>query len=197
MIAAMAFDPDLHSTAGALVTWDPDSMEVGIQSLRMFTVPKELKGQQACALMCATLATQARNWAIQIKDQFPVGIVVAEGQTIHRETKNWDSITALGPVAGACLAATLPYVSDSESLKASVPTPKEWTSGVPKHVRQARMWRALGLDYETKGGKGGGQYAVPPEEHRHGFHVGQWKHLGDAVGLALWGIREITTAAKR
>jgi len=192
MLYALGFDPDLHKTAGAIVAQDDQGL-LEICSMRVFSPPVKLKGQQAAAAMCAYLSVEAARWVNQIRFQFPVQIIVAEGQRIHggaNATRNWDSITALGPVSGACVAATVPAVG-GKGLRVSIPTPDEWTRGVPKHVRQARMWKMWDEPYEVRG-SAGAQYAVPmTETTRVGFNVGEWKHLGDAVGLALWGLSQL------
>lgn len=188
MKIALGFDPDLKATAGAVVALD-DKGELTIVDTQLFTPPVKLKGQQASAAMCAELSVKARSWTMGM--EYPVHHIVAEGQQVHRATKNWDSITALGPISGACLAATIPAIG-GKGLRASIPTPREWTGGIPKHVRQARMWTALGEKYEVRG-SGDGRYAVPMSpEARRGHNVGDWKHLGDAVGLAIWGLYAIS-----
>lgn len=187
MRIALGFDPDLHTTAAAVVVHDKGVLR--IVDLRVFEPPvNNLKGQAASTAMCAVLSTEAAEWVSNFT--YKIDIIVAEGQRIHRTTKNWDSITALGPVSGACLAATMPVLA-TESLRASIPFPDDWTGGIPKHVRQARMWEKWRVPYELHGTKAG-RYSIPKDPaHRWGFKVGDWKHLGDAVGLALWGLAQL------
>lgn len=71
-----------------------------------------------------------------------------------------------------------------------LPLPSQWKGSVPKEIHQARVLRKVGI--EPKKGAGYCYPADPKVLKRWGFPKGSWKHLSDAIGLALWGLEQDT-----
>mgnify|MGYP000125496789 CR=1 FL=1 len=79
-------------------------------------------------------------------------------------------------------------------------TPAEWKGQVPKDISQARTCSRLGWGYQRKGGKKG--YCIPSGVTHFPAGVeslkgSDWKHVLDAIGIALWGADTIVSIEKR
>ena len=122
---------------------------------------------------------------------------VIESQQIYAGgTKNPGSILKLAHVAGGLLGV----VSESGWLdRFSFPTPREWKGSVPKQIHQARILSRLGWEYKKSGTvKAGYCYPVGTVfkeakqniEGAQGLKRTDWKHLVDAIGLAMWGEKQ-------
>ena len=59
--------------------------------------------------------------------------------------------------------------------------PDDAKGTVPKPIHQARTYRRMGWDCERLK-----SYSVP-KTPGYDIDPGAWKHVGDALGLALWG----------
>lgn len=100
-----------------------------------------------------------------------------------------DDLLALSLAAGGA-GAVLQALGAIHPQGLFLPTPGAWKGQVPKHIQQARTCRRLGWEPEIRA-TGRGRYCVP-----HGLAQGvwgvvdlrtsDWKHVMDAVGLALW-----------
>ena len=114
--------------------------------------------------------------------------IVVEGQQIYtgKSAASTDSILCLAQVAGALVAyANLTFPDKIIWM----PKPSQWKGNVPKLVHHARVLSHYGIDYET-----GNDFCYPSGCSRAARIPGygktkksDWKHLGDALGLALWG----------
>jgi hypothetical protein len=91
------------------------------------------------------------------------------------------SMIPLAQVAGmAAGAASYGLTDDIEFVKPSV-----WKGSVPKHVQQARTFEKLGIPFWTTDGNE--PYCIPTVAIAGAdFPDGLWKHVADAVGIALW-----------
>lgn len=79
-----------------------------------------------------------------------------------------------------------------------IPLPSEWKGQRPKYAHQAVMLDRLGISYERAGNQKIGSeskaYCVPLPDYQDLFPTldgksllkGDWKHVLDAVGLAIW-----------
>lgn len=123
-------------------------------------------------------------------------VVAVEGQQIDYASKKGvrpQSLIPVAQVAGGILTA-LQVVEMCE--KAYLPFPSEWKGQVPKQIHQTRIYRQLGWESRTHGSKSTGYarptMAIDPKEDilinqvTKQYGVTGWKHLGDAIGLALW-----------
>ena len=98
-------------------------------------------------------------------------------------------------LAAAAGAALHECVAQYPAAYGLFPRPGEWKGQVPKQINQMRAFKKLGIPAQTRGKKETG-YCVPDLKHLCHIHadqivqgplnLGDWKHVGDAVGLALW-----------
>lgn len=135
--------------------------------------------------MVVGLEAAASPWGPQI--------AVVEGQTIYPGSKVApNDIVKLARFAGFA-AGILAAV---HSLPVLIPMPFDWKGQAPKEINQARTFAHYGILYEVRGGRSG-KYCVPSGcakaakvKGASSLNNGDWKHVGDAVGLALWGARQ-------
>ena len=176
----VGIDPDLHSCAWAVVS-------TRFEAAGIVRVPKNLKGQEAVAAMIRELHDSLEGELLDLsQDPTDWGSITVEGQQIYRgegATKNPASLLPVAVVAGAAALAALQAAPDAPLW---IPLPREWKGNVPKKINQGRSWTALGVCYTVRGGKE--PYCVPALPGVD-IRPGDWKHAGDAVGLALAGKR--------
>lgn len=119
-------------------------------------------------------------------------VVVVEGQEISytaRSGGNPRSILFLATTAGGWLS----QASDLATGKVLFPTPQKWKGTVPKRIHQSRIYKKLGIPSEVVG-KDKNAYARPVSTPdvlgANELNKADWKHVGDAAGLALWGLEQ-------
>lgn len=165
-----AFDPDLHHLGYARLFLCGG--EIDVIDVRTLKVSKTRKGERAVRKMIQEI----REFSKVIK---PADALVVEGQQFYKTAKgkkiNPHSLLWLGQVAGAC--AMLP----GDSLY--FPRPVEWKKTVEKPIHQARTLTKLGWGYKQT--KNYSRPLHPPEEFGS-ILAEEWKHIVDAIGLALW-----------
>jgi hypothetical protein len=194
---AIGIDPDAHATALAITTRER------VVAVEVVKVSKSFKGQRAVEAMIMELSRAIPNWIRHLMAAGEIGhptLIVAEGQQIYAggKTKNWDSITMLGPITGA--AAGICLTNSCADLL--VPKPGEWKGDIPKAVHQARVLKRRAIPYEVRGSKGPGRdsrYVVPTGglgdiRQSRELLAGDWKHAVDAIGLADWGLAKLKAA---
>ena len=188
----LGIDPDMHSTGiAAIRDWK------GKQPFLLHASCVKAKGAKSGEAVVAMCAAIRDHWLESILIS-PPGRCVAfavEGQEMYLgKTKNPRSIMYLAAAAGAALHEC---IAQYPAAYARFPRPGEWKGQVPKHICQSRVFTKLGLSYVVKGNtEKDSAYCVPALEHhkyssiRKGkLNYGDWKHIGDAVGLAWW-VRE-------
>lgn len=192
----LGIDPDTHNMG--IVVAD----ETTIYLAYSLDIPADLKGRDAVVEMCKAVWCAMGpliQRAIQPTNQ-PIDRIVVEGQRIYEEgmTANPMSLLYLGQVAGAALTAAMCFSCQPNAV---MPYPSEWKGTMPKEVSQGRAYRHYGLPFEVvKGSRH--NYAVPvlgPEAPcpPDWPSKGKWKHVGDALALALWGLQTHTAAVAR
>lgn len=176
----LAFDPDSKNIG---VAWGPAGQLAGVDVIR---IPKgESLHQQVGRAVLSWLQSVAA--VLPLDD---VCTVVVEGQRIRpRSAARPNDILLLGQVAGVLVGA----LESRLDARLVVPAPEEWKGQQPKTVNQARSYTALGWTYQIQGSKSSG-YCIPISGHRDIYcptylRPADWKHVGDAVGMALWGGR--------
>jgi hypothetical protein len=186
-VRVLGIDPDLHTTGWAEVShWPGETYK--LQRVGIFRAPPATRGNDA------VLAMIRSSRAVLISSEVLFDKVVVEGQQIYRgRTKNPPDILRLAQVAGGIVAAAT-HLAPNDGLL--LPTPMEWKKQVPKSICQRRAYRDLGLlDNITKHGsktKPNEAYwalndpSIPGTQH---LKVSDWKHVSDAVALALWGVK--------
>ena len=121
-----------------------------------------------------------RYYRHRINDEF---VAVVEGQKVYKDDKksNPDSLITLARVSGiACY-----WLASSPACKDIViASPQEWKGSKQKHAHQAHILTRLGQTPIVKG-KGDHRYCIPEDDFL-GLNMTQYKHVIDAIGLALW-----------
>ena len=177
----IGIDPDLHNTGIAgYCTKNNTVTFVDVLRVRKSASGRGTTGRKAVLAMC----NQAGN--IPLDED----CVVVEGQEIAYTSKsgaNPRDIMLLATVAGGFLAKA--WADDARHVL--FPPPNEWKGSVPKHTHQARIYDKLYWEFK-KTGTSKTSYAYPTKGHEdvHGastLNKGDWKHVGDAIGLAMWG----------
>lgn len=178
----LGIDPDLHNTGLALA----DAHRV--YAVRLVTVDKNLKGEDAVIAMCAALPPVMAS----LLGSGVEGIVV-EAQELYlggdAPKGKPEDLFNLANVTGAALSVVV------QGPARRRPLPKEWKGQRPKSVHQASVCLKLGWAFERRA-----DYVVPhfhedalvrgyptPDGADEIMPLGNWKHVMDAVGLALWG----------
>ena len=165
--AYMGVDPDTVRPSFALVNTEG--------SVIWLWCPK-LKGRDLSGLGSVILDKTDYHPAASVK------YAAIEDQYIV-DGKKADRLRKLCQNAGSCMVLTgLMYEIES----AQYIRPATWNGGFEKHVSGARTLRKLGWGHIRKGGQT--PYCIPenpPDEFKH-ILAGEWKHLVDAIGLALY-----------
>lgn len=171
----IGIDPDLHHTGIAIV--DPFGRVLEVECAKVST---SLRGAKAVAAMSdellCSMKYHAETYARTVR-------AAVEGQTISfRQTKDPSSILHLAHVTGCAVSALRAHTLAS----VYIPAPREWKGQVPKQIHHQRICERLVWAYTLHGTKKSG-YASPndPPVGKH-LKPSQWKHVLDAVGLALW-----------
>lgn len=166
----LGFDPDTKTPAYAIVTLT-EILEVGIlpASLREFVVGMESVLRRYCP-----------------------ALAVVEGQDIYEGSKvSPNDIKHLAQHAGVAVGV---LGSLSPSTNIAWPEPREWKQQQPKKVNQGRSFKHYGIGYVVTVGQV--PYCYPSGCAKAAriagagkLKQGDWKHVADAVGLALYGAK--------
>ena len=193
-------DPDSHKTGIALLAEDQDN-QVRPIFMGSVDVPRKVKGA-ACVVANGMLAGRDLHPLFQITDRLAyqgdfIPVVLESQEIIFGHTRKPSSIVQLAQITGA-LAVT--FTASSRKNSVYFRTPKEWKNSRPKHIDQGRSYKRLGIPFEVVG-KNNSRYCVPTapapqwsDEMKKKFNdikKTEWKHIGDAIGLAWYGINQI------
>jgi len=179
----LGIDPDLHSLAIASVGIGPV-----VRSLRVVN-SKGSTERDAVVDMASALAK------LQLPET-PTVVVVEAQEVVYtaRSGANPRDLINLAAVAGATVCK-MKMLFPSASVWLT--PPGTWKGQVPKQIHQARMFSKLGWPYEPRGSKIRTGYCRPlsygsqeAPAGAEGLNISDWKHVGDAVGLALWGMEQ-------
>lgn len=186
----LGIDPDCHNTALAMYSPGGEVTFLGVAK-----VDAAYKGQLAAPEMFGAVSEVVKPLWLT-----PQPLIVMEGQRIRRggsATKNPQSIVELAAAAGVALGAVKALWPYAPVLWVE---PQVWKGSVPKQVHQLRILSRLGWPGEKAGSQAKG-YARPKKgsEPEVGKHIsrGQWKHVMDAIGMALWGRDQIDWERQR
>lgn len=177
-------DPDLHSTSLCLVeaaTGNP----LAVQCVKS---AKGLKGRAAVVSTIKALQGCVRSMLVALDEPQLIAACV-ESQEIAYSSKtgaNPRDLMMLANISG-CLLAESGY----ETPNLLLPAPADWKGQVPKQIHQARIYGKMLWDYEKIGKDPKKGYSRPTNVPTDLVVVGElnkadWKHVGDAIGLAQW-----------
>lgn len=171
----LGVDPDLHSTAVALLITENNRLQ--FQAVKVEKTPRTKVGKLAVIdqIIQLRIASGFIQWVPEV--------LVVESQEIYlggggKGAMPGDLIS-LAQVAGGALSA----FTTQHCTQIFLPRPAEWKGQVPKPIHQARTYKEMGWEWEQ-----GDSYAWPKD--LRGLNRGDWQHMGDAMGLALWGWKE-------
>lgn len=163
----IGIDPDVKATAFAAVDREGKQLlSVGVFRTR--------GGEIASVIRQLSMALTG----------FAAELVVVESQRINaKRTKSPNDILKLGQVAGAVA------MFFAQHGKIAMPEPSEWKGSTPKDINQARSFSKVGILY-TKGAGycyPSGCASLARVQGAAQLNQGDWKHVADALGLALHG----------
>jgi hypothetical protein len=166
-------DPDLKKTSVAIIDEAGLPVQIGV-------IPSASKATGREAILSTVASLQ------EFSADYEVTAAAIEAQEIYRGvTKNPRSIMLLGTVAGACLRH---FAELADTLY--FPPPQEWKGTVPKQIHQARIYKRIGWAHTRHGKDPKSGYCapdtIPAEIEASTIKKTDWKHIGDALGLALW-----------
>lgn len=179
----IGIDPDLHRTGVAVIS-EVNGEVIGFAP-HCLKVSTDMRAEDAAIAMGRQLRVFF-NGANDTIDAAGGGVVAIEGQEIAytgRSGKNPRSVLHLAWVSGAVIAA-------AHYHKIYLWAPAKWKGTSPKHIHQARTYKQFGWG-ARKHGSGKECYCQPVGddvkdlEKECGINPGDWKHVGDAMGLAL------------
>lgn len=194
MNVAIGVDPDTTKTALAIVDLNGPSV------LAVYVMRQKGKRERQASIRMAEIAAGIVKHHAFVKDEiFPpvewVKAVAIEGQELYlpksgkgkdsQGTKNPRSILWLAPISGIWMGLLKLLFPDAAMF---FPAPSGWKGQTPKQIHHNRIGKKLGWEMENHGSKDKG-YAAPVDVN---IPVGSdiiesdWKHIMDAIGLALW-----------
>lgn len=192
-------DPDLHRTGIAAIVKDVSGRPVLLRT-GVAEVHRKHVGLDACARMARGVVLALNElfgdqWWPKCGD-FPRIFLAVEGQQKYMgeggKKSNPEDLIRLGHVTGAA-AAWEPPMQYFGRMGRRIVIPSKWKGQVPKDICQARAFQRLGIPFVTQDAG----YCVPTYNIGttpvvlHNHLKSEWKHIGDAVALALWAFRDV------
>lgn len=194
-------DPGLHGAAVATIRATVTGMGLAtmglrLHDLRMARTPKGLKGEDAVVAMRRVLPRAVEESMEQgLMALTPrVGwhrILVVEGQGVHSgSTPDPRPIIHLAHISGLAISA----LEEAPDLTVYMPQFSQWAGTLKDtSIFQARAWRDMGVSIAHLEKRAPSDpYIVPrpvANEWARVVNEGDFKHLGDAVGMAVWGLK--------
>lgn len=212
MSYVLGIDPDLDTTAFAFVNANTSCVElVGVARPATRVVGRKAERMVAAIVKALSSVTSGGALLKPFHAAIHAAVeghrilrVVVEGQQIYQGVRQRpDDILRLAQVAGAAAGVATHLAGATQLL---MPRPQEWKGSVPKPIHQARVLERLGWPYERKGPApkrtmGKVEHAgycvptsVPTDVALYDVRPSDWKHIVDAIGLALWGVDQLKSA---
>lgn len=183
----LGIDPDTKNTGVAIVD-EHKIHAVGVLSIR----DQKLTGDEAVRAMCRRLRDLRGVW---VGIDIVIDKWVVESQEVYKglkqKAKPADMIR-LAQVAGAAMAQLPPE-------NGLCPTAGVWKHTVTKGASQGRALQHYGIPFDFVSAKDGCRPIPGATLGIYGADTispAQWKHVGDAIALALWGV-QVGFKAKR
>ena len=193
-------DPDLHSTGIAFLC--SDVSVVGNPTWLYFVGCVKNKGKTHQSAVIAMGKALKKFFIFGGLPDDCLAFATEAQELYLGGTKNPRSILWLANTAGSTLQSALFRYPKAEHY---FPRPAEWKGQLPKHVKQGRIFKGLGIQpQEIKGSITKGTAYVLPDLASYPHIVkgtdeinpGDWKHIGDAVGLALFAQQQLYQAQR-
>lgn len=167
----LGIDPDTKNTGWALATSD--------RVLRVGTIKSKEQMLRSTAVFLDALFSELGSKGIDL--------VVVEGQWIYPHSPvRPNDILLLGQTGGGILGQAIALCP---GIRTMFPKPEEWKGQRPKKIHQASVYGHYGIQHSPAPGysypSGCAKAAAIKGASR--LNRGDWKHVGDAVGLALYG----------
>jgi hypothetical protein len=185
-VKALGIDPGVQSCALAVV-----NDQLAIERVAFVKVKQSLSPDEALMHMVNIVQTAVADLGRDVE------VFVVEGQQVYggRGGVPANDLLSLANVAGALLGYCAMEAGKTPGSVVYFPRPRQWKGQQPKDVNQANTLTKLGLQYAVA--KGQEPYCYPTgcaQVSRvrgwHGTNRGDWKHISDAAGLALWGVEK-------
>lgn len=177
MAFVLAADPDTETSAFAIAS-DLEVVFVGVLRPGKRSVLEQIR---MAAVFLESLFSKVKSDLISL--------AVVEGQEIYPGSEvNPNDLIKVAQVAGGICGVIRGLVP---TIPQMVPLPMAWKGNVPKQIHQARAFSHYGIQYSKAPG-----YCYPSGcavaakiQGAAGLNKGDWKHVGDAMALALWGAK--------
>jgi hypothetical protein len=111
-------------------------------------------------------------------------VAVIEGQQVYKDDKKSNPADMITLARSSGISANFlanQHIGCSDLIFA---LPQQWKGSISKHAHQAKILTDLGQEPVVKG-KGNRRYCVPKEDFL-GMNMTQYRHVIDAIGLAMW-----------
>lgn len=183
-------DPDLQTLS--LATVDENSVLCEVMVIKNL---KGLKGREAAVELIGQLVHHGYSMPCL---SHPVAAMAVESQEIAYTAQsgaNPRSLLTLAPISGALVF--IAHCADAERVY--LPAPQKWKGSVQKIDHHRRIFKRIDWEYEEKSG-----YCCPVPGYEKDLdfvkcfngklNPGDWKHITDSVGLALYAKAEYEKA---
>lgn len=177
----IGIDPDTQATSIAVLK---DGEIAGLLCIKN---PYKATGLEAARLQVDCIDDMLGSLPVLVDDVDAAAIEYQQNYASRRDRINQvppDKLALLTFVTGGMYSALA-----SSVRVLLIPTPREWKGSVKKPAHQARTLYLLGIEPEKMS-----TYARPKDaklrKELYPGPVGDWKHLTDAIGLAVWAAAE-------
>lgn len=123
-------------------------------------------------------------------------VVCVEGQQVYPDTPDPNDIVQVARTAGGVegVVAAMSY----GRLGIICPLPRVWKGQVPKPIHQARIYGKLGIQCaaNTTYAYPTGDAVLAKVKGAAKVSKGDWKHIGDAVGLGIYALVQLVAVPK-
>jgi len=195
---AVGIDTDMHKMAVAMVGFDHEATVRHVTPLGAWVVRHGVDGaigRDAILAMNNAFVTFLGVTPLHVDALGGLWnpIFVIEHQSVvytAKEGKNPQNIVNLSAVSGLVCGQLKMLYSNGAVL---LPSPNDWKQSQPKRINQPRTYEKFGWQHEIRA-TGKNRYAAPvplPKDlpGSDTWTMSDWKHIGDAFGLALHGVK--------
>lgn len=175
MLYFAGVDPDLHSLHTAVLVCNDEGTMSALSGIWTVKVKGAKDEEAVVQILRSPFGCPFKVQAVAVESQ-------QVGYTGRTNAARPQDLIHLAQVAGGLVALW------KNCPSVYLPSPQAWKGSVPKHIKQARIFSALGIKYSLAGGNC--QYAVPENFKQYdktgNLNAGDWIDAGDSVGLAVY-----------